>query len=825
LGDEVDVRSQGGFISLVSSSADPTSETIGDLTLQRGSTRIFVSSDHGSLAAGLTINHVAREPGSILYFRQAGFRNSTRILGGVDLQHGIIGPWAVTDDGFATLTDSGAVVTKSATTFADLNAAGPTDHVAMTGSKTISKDVTIASLRHNADGSLTTLDLGGHQLTVLSGGVFNSEVISNGRITAGEAGDAELVLHHSHSVSADIVDNAGGGSVGLIVNSTGTRLSGNNTYTGGTWVVGSEYYPGTNARISIESLSAIPANDRVYVDNGTYELQAITGGEVSLAELHLRNNGYVSGSFLAPLRVGQMVLEDGRINALIAGNGSIVKTSDGVVDFTNSTGAQFTGTIAVRDGLLMAPSNFAPQATYLLEGGQLEVGEQNNSASRIILNGGALGPGRYSGPVEIQGDSELVHNQYTLLYGKVTGSGNLTIRGRQHDPFGAYAGFFGDASQYSGDIRIESGAFRVGSPSNAGAGVISVMPAGRFILGSNHYNDPPTSIDNEIHLYGGTLYSTPPWNTSLPGIASPSVLTGHVTVHDEAFIGALRNGVQGGQYRPGLSFAGQLTLSDGAHVYGLSDGRSQIAEGDVALVEIAGELRVGVDATWHLLTSSLSISGVIRPNGQNGSINFVGLPELLRMEGADLHVDAGQSLAVLVNGRAQPVSLSGGGSALTGGGALHGDYSFSDGATISPGSSPGVLTIDGNATLGPLSRLAIELAGPRGSQFDALHVTGSLVLDGAMLDVTLLEAFMPSAADGFVIARASDIVGRFSNASESILVGGKTLPVTYRNNMVIVGNLAAVPEPATLSLALACLGARLSVRARFRRRVGRRALT
>ncbi len=233
-------------------------------------------------------------------------------------------------------------------------------------------------------------------------------------------------------------------------------------------------------------------------------------------------------------------------------------------------------------------------------------------------------------------------------------------------------------------------------------------------------------------------------------------------------------------------------------MYGLSDRWSQIIGGDdVSLVEVSGELRVGADTSWHLLSSTLSISGTIRPLGTNGSIDFEGIPNLLNLEGAEFLVNAGQSLAVTVNGGMVPLELRGSGNNIGGNGTLVGDYTVTDGAAIAPGSSPGSLTIAGNTTIGQGGLLSVEIAGTQaGGEYDQLHVLGDVLLDGALVDVSFLNGFVPSPSDGFVILRASSIDGVFANAATSIVVGDITLPMSYRSRMVIVGNASAVPEPS-----------------------------
>src|SRR5262249_39996509 len=147
------------------------------------------------------------------------------------------------------------------------------------------------------------------------------------------------------------------------------------------------------------------------------------------------------------------------------------------------------------------------------------------------------------------------------------------------------------------------------------------------------------------------------------------------------------------------------------------------------------------------------------------------------------------SLSIKVNGQAAPVVLAGSGNTIQGSGLLSGDYTVTSGAAVAPGNSPGLLTIDGDTTFGSGGYLSIELAGQvRGSSYDALDVSGDVQINGGLLDVSLLNGFVPSASDTFIILRGDHISGRFANATSSIVVGGQSLPVTYFNQMVVLGN-------------------------------------
>ena len=798
LDDAVPIRSRGGYVYLYSTNQQPGVETLGTLSLERGVTQLMANSDHGTPTASLTINQIERDAGAILHFRQGWWRRGLK-LANPQLTHGMLGGWAVTETGFATV-DGNLVETLIAnkTNFAG---AGAADHVNVTSPQVLSSDATIASLR--SERTDTPIDLGGHRLTVESGGVFRAPDVGNGVLTTGTSVEAsELMLHEAEGlISADIQDNGAGGSVALVINEGNPRISGVNTYTGGTWITGvtDAGYDRLGGTLRIQGYSAIPANDRVYVDNGVYNLEALPAGVVHLAELHLREGGRIS-SYFAQIDADTLVLEEGLIYATLVGDGDAIKQTDGVVDFSNSKSPHYTGVMTVQDGRVLVQPDTLPQAQFHLKGGELRFSSSGNIPNHFILDGGAV-DGGLSGLIDVQSDSVLMHQSSTRISGTLRGSGDLSIRGRQDSRFSASVGLFGDGSQYSGDFQIESGALRIGAPGSAGSGDVNVHAAGRLILQTNSYTNPPLEVNNDVHLYGGTLYSFPPSDGFGGSARSPSILHGDVTVHGEGYIGALQTGLKNGVTLPGLTLAGDVILQDGVHVYGLSDGRHTIASGDVALVDVAGRMLVGADATWHLLSSSLSISGEIRANAPAAAIDFVGGRDQLRLKGAKLHADVGQSLSVTVNGGSLPMSIAGSGNVLSGDGVLAGDFTITNGASVAPGASPGVLTLDGEVVFGPGGKLEIELAGPQlGSQYDQLNVLGHVDLDGAVLDLSFLDGFSPGPNDSFVVLRGASLSGTFVNADSSIQIGGLTLPVTYRPDRVIVG--AAVPEPESAMLLL-----------------------
>lgn len=768
VGDDVTIESRGGRIHLYKHITAISPETLGTLHLQRGTTQLIASQE-----TPLTILNVQREQGTVLEFSLHAGERGVKLPNSSLQFNGMLGAWAVTEAGFATLGVGGAFNTLAATktSFAGATA---TDHVKIASNQTLTGDLTVASLMsQNTD---FPINLGGHRLQVASGGIFEVGKISNGILTAGvDDNPAELVVHHGREIAASIQDNPTGGAVSLVVHEGGLKLSGANSYTGGTWVVSSEnttsgYDPG---QLRIQSYNAIPENDRVHVDGALYTLEDLPAGTAHFSELHVRGGGKVRSGF-AQIDADKIFLERGQVTATFTGDGEMFKRTDGILDFASAGSPNYTGVVTVEAGRMLLQHNTFPQATFVLKGGvtQFSTAGTGLAANNVTLDGGVLLGGSLTGLIDVVSDSYLAHDGSswdtgaTWLSGTLRGAGDLTIRGVQDNRFACSVILAGNASQYSGDFTIESGALRIAAPGSAGSGDVEVQAAGRLILGNTLYNKPTLEVGNDVHLYGGTLMSYFDSNSFGTPQASPSILKGDLTVHGEGYVGSISTGIKNGVRSPGLTLAGKVILENGTHVFGLSDGRHTLANGEAALVDVAGQLLVGQETTWNLLSSSVSISGEIRAAGTSGAIDFVGIPGQLRWTGAELIAGAGQTLEVTANGGDAPLRLSGAGNRLAGNGTLRGDFAVASGASVAPGASPGKLTIDGDLSIGSGGLLEIELGGVQpGSTYDQLLVSGHAAISGGLLDLAFVNGFLPQVNDVFTLLHADSLSGMFANAA------------------------------------------------------------
>ena len=119
---------------------------------------------------------------------------------------------------------------------------------------------------------------------------------------------------------------------------------------------------------------------------------------------------------------------------------------------------------------------------------------------------------------------------------------------------------------------------------------------------------------------------------------------------------------------------------------------------------------------------------------------------------------------------------------LNGAGSVNGPVQIASGATLAPGTGPGIFS-SGNATFASGSTFSVELNGlTPGTQHDQLAVTGAVNLGGATLAATL--GFTPGFANNIILISndgTDTVTGTFAGLPEEALVtiGGKRFIVSY----------------------------------------------
>jgi hypothetical protein len=132
------------------------------------------------------------------------------------------------------------------------------------------------------------------------------------------------------------------------------------------------------------------------------------------------------------------------------------------------------------------------------------------------------------------------------------------------------------------------------------------------------------------------------------------------------------------------------------------------------------------------------------------------------------------------------------------------------GGTVAPGNSPGILTFDGDLTMGSAATYAVEIGGmSAGDEHDKLVVTGMANLDGTMT-VELIDlgsgVFAPQAGDRFDVIDFGTVDGTFANIDYNLaqlgtgLMWDETDLYTTGELLVIGGGLTDYDNDGTWGL-------------------------
>jgi len=166
---------------------------------------------------------------------------------------------------------------------------------------------------------------------------------------------------------------------------------------------------------------------------------------------------------------------------------------------------------------------------------------------------------------------------------------------------------------------------------------------------------------------------------------------------------------------------------------------------DTGLLYVGGrELSTGGTGTLTIANNGLVTAGSVK----------VWQPGTVELDGAVISTST--------------LELAGG--TLQGNGTVQVSGALSNGGEVSPGFSPGVITVaGGNYVQDATGTLAIEIGGTLPAQYDRLSVVSGTATLGGSLDVSLIDPlggnnmFVPSAGDTYEIFTAGELTGAFSS--------------------------------------------------------------
>ena len=562
--------------------------------------------------------------------------------------------------------------------------------------------------------------------------------------------------------------------------------------------------------------------------NGTYSVAA--GGQLELNLSVGFNSGNLGASALFPLATGTVVLKgNGEVsrdtlsaglvrfasatrisppsgtmaiaNAELVSGGSIglllpnrlrvtdslnwtgggISTPAGFIGFTGGTLELAAASVTTLSGLgTVADATLQVDGTLnVTPGGTLSIG-----ANGIVRNNSALAFG--AGTMLELNPSTSAAKDATVIGGTLTTSGTGVIRvgsGRNVSGAGSYATL--DGASVNGTVELNQNLSRLRLINGANVQG-TVKYASTALSGAGNF----TSF--EVHTDASLDHVRLEDNTTVQGAKSTFVVIGSrtVTFGTDAEFSNVR------------SILGDFFDSTTGQI--ISTGDSSIINKGRIVADGAGKI------------SSLAALDTFENRGSLEALNGAAMTvDRSFTQTAGRILVTGDGSFTMTNPSYRPststVTITGG--SLEGQGSFNGSLIL-DGGMIAPGSSPGLLTINGGVSV--LSGLlSFELGGlTRGTLHDAIDANGQfdLGLLGAELRLAFLNGFQNSAqgTDSFNLITATTLAGTFSNVAN----GGRLVSAdghgsfqvnygtgsTFGENSVVLSDFIAVPEPSSFAM-------------------------
>jgi hypothetical protein len=596
-----------------------------------------------------------------------------------------------------------------------------------------------------------------------------------------------------------------------ITNNGSFHIDGVNTFTSGTIALNGRSFI-TNGPIVI--------NGGTVVFNGT---GIIAPASLSLSAGSLQGNMAVTVSGLTAWS-GATILGSAGSSLLVIASGGLVisnaqtKSFNGGTLVNNGAGTWSGGQITCINNAIL--SN-APAATFDLTDGSAFGTFAGNPR---VLNAGMLRKSTGSGtttvgiPCNNSGTVEVNSGTLALTVGDGSGSFTvasgslLSVNGNANLSPSANISGAGNFTITAGTIT-NNGSFHVdGTNTFSSGGTIALN--GNCVLtnvalivngGTVIFAGTGTIAPSSLSLSTGGLLGTMPvavsgpmtWTGGILGSAGSSLLVvanGGLTISGTG-VKPLNGGTLLNNGTATWSGSGQITAINNAIFSNAPSALLDLQADGVAFGTFAGApalinagtLRKSAGSGTSSINLACTNFGLVQ--GNTGTLSF----------GGNFTQTSGQAT---LNGGSfafvNTAQLLGG--TLQGSGAIAG--SVSNNAAVSPGPSPGLISISGTYSEGPNAHLAIELGGTTaGSSYDQLSVGGKATLRGS-LDVSFVNGFVPGPGNVFTVLVCNARSGAFG----SLNTPTNNLGAIYTAKTVLLetGNASPVAQLSVDPFQLAC---------------------
>jgi T5SS/PEP-CTERM-associated repeat protein len=523
------------------------------------------------------------------------------------------------------------------------------------------------------------------------------------------------------------------------------------------------------------------------MDGGTAFLRSYMVGHqgtgtatINGGTLNIRNGGEFNVGFDGPGN-GTFNLNDGTVNVVtdsVGGNVTIVGRA--AVGVMNMAGGQFT----THSWMFAIGNDGTGDGTLNMSGGTITIPDYDPAV--LGTDNGDLLVGRFGKGVINQTGGTINAHGWTIIgvdpsgNGAWNASGTAVINSFDEDFIVGRQSTVPAILTLTDDAQFNRGSalgalnLNVGTEGAAGIinqdGNATINSAGhdtRLILGAGGASSGTYNLSGGGAKFGALIIANTPSNTGVLNMAG-----GSLTVANNLEVGS-SGGAATLNHTGGTLSAGEINIGDGAASVpsaamqgGLHIGAtpfSNQANARTAVRVRGGTLDVNGDVTLDTGTT-LEVSGpTIEVNNGGGVGNAV--DGAMRVTGSNFHVSG----TATVDGGVGTLNVLS--ATLSGTGAINAKTNVL-GATLAPGNSPGILTLNGDVTLDAASTFAAEIESL--ASYDAITVNGALTLGGAYLQGSTVGVLNIVAGDLYFIGRndgVDPVTGTFS-----FTLGGAPIP-------------------------------------------------